>query len=336
MPGLDEFGLISRYFVPLAQSCAGALGLTDDAAFLPPDPTMETVLTTDMLVAGVHFFADDPPDLIARKLVRTNLSDLAAKAAEPVGMLLGLSLPSQTSPQWLGQFAAGLAADVAEFSCPLMGGDTVSTSGPLTLSLTALGRVPITQPRLLRSTAQVGDDLWVSGTLGDAAWGLAVAKGEAESLAEAHQAFLLDRYRCPQPRLLLRDLLRVHAHAAMDISDGLIQDLGHICAASDVGAVVLTDMIPLSAAGQAISALDSRHQDFSLTGGDDYEILFTAAVDSRSALHEWAKAKEFPLTRIGSIVSGAGVVLQNGPSGAPVAAPIRGGWRHFAAEGEGL
>ncbi|MFD2234257.1 thiamine-phosphate kinase [Phaeospirillum tilakii] len=322
---VDEFSLIADLFAPLTRGDPAARGLCDDAAFLPARPGWDTVLTVDAMVAGVHFLADDPPDLIARKLLRVNLSDLAAKGAAPVGALLAAAFPRDVTPDWLRAFAAGLGRDLAAFDLPLLGGDTVATPGPLTLSLTALGRVPAGQG-LERRGARPGDELWVSGSIGDGALGLRAARGQLPALAAADVAFLADRYRLPQPRVALGPLLRGRAGAAMDISDGLVQDLGHLCRVSGVGARVEAARVPLSPparralAGGMVTLADL------LCGGDDYELLFAAPAGAVAAL---AAAGDPPLTRIGTIVAGAGVsvVDQQG-----VTLPLtRGGWRHFRA-----
>ncbi|HIJ63338.1 MAG TPA: thiamine-phosphate kinase, partial [Rhodospirillaceae bacterium] len=255
---MDEFSLIARLFAPLAAGAPGALGLTDDAALIEGPAGRQWAVTADALVAGVHFFADDPPDLIARKLIRVNLSDLAAMGAKPCGAFLCACFPRDTGTAWLDRFATGLKSDCEEFGIALMGGDTVATPGPLTLALTAFGDVPAGQA-LLRSNARSGHDIWVSGTIGDAALGLRGLTGEGP--ADPH---LIDRYRLPQPRIALGLALHGLAQAAMDVSDGLVGDLGHICRASGVGAVLRADLVPLSqpaAAAQDLALV--------LTGGDD-------------------------------------------------------------------
>ncbi|MGH6900683.1 MAG: thiamine-phosphate kinase, partial [Geminicoccaceae bacterium] len=240
-----EFAFIARRLRPLA-TAEGALGLADDAALLDPAPGRQLVLAKDAMVAGVHFLGDDPPAQIARKLLRVNLSDLAAMGAAPLGYLLALARSKEIADVWLGEFCAGLAADNAEFAIPLLGGDTVATPGPLTLSLTALGEVP-KGAALLRGGARPGDDIWVSGTLGDAALGLEALQGKLDVTGEA-RAYLIERYRLPRPRLALGQALRGTASAAIDISDGLIADLGHVLEVSEVGAELHADALPLSPA----------------------------------------------------------------------------------------
>jgi thiamine-monophosphate kinase len=266
-----EDELIARLFAPLAGPAA--LGLADDAALLPPS-TEQTVVTADMLVAGVHFFADDPPALIAKKALRVNLSDLAAKAAEPLGFLLSLALPPDWTNDWLEAFAGGLGEDARLFNAPLLGGDTAATPGPLTISITALGRASRFVPR---SGAQPGQGVFVSGTIGDAALGLVLRRepDRLAALSQTSRAVLLDRYLLPRPRLDLIPLLRDHAAAAMDVSDGLAGDLAKLCRVSGASAVIDAPRAPLSDAAREAIGLDPGLLETALTGGDDYEILFT-------------------------------------------------------------
>src|SRR5580692_136815 len=213
-PGEDD--LIARYFAPLAGPAG--LGLRDDAALIRPPAGHELVVTTDALVAGVHFFADDPPGAIARKALRVSLSDLAAKGAAPLGFVLNLALPSDWTAEWLAAFAAGLGEDAAAYACPLIGGDTVKTPGPLSLAITAFGVVAPGR-FAARSGARAGDAIYVTGTIGDAALGLRLRLGQGPSLAKAHRDFLLDRYLLPQPRMALAPAMARFAGAGMDISD---------------------------------------------------------------------------------------------------------------------
>src|SRR5271167_4984187 len=248
-PGEDE--LIANYFAPLAGPAG--LELKDDVARLAPPPGQDIVLTTDALVAGVHFFADDPPGAIARKALRVNLSDLAAKGAAPLGFLLSLALPAGWTADWLEDFARGLGEDARAWDCPLLGGDTVKTPGPLTLSITALGSAAIGR-MAARTGVRPGDRLYVSGTIGDAALGLRLRLGQGPLLSEAHRLHLLDRYLLPRPRLALEPAM-VFAHGGMDVSDGLIGDLVKMLRASGVSAGIDLARLPLSdAANAAISA----------------------------------------------------------------------------------
>jgi thiamine-monophosphate kinase len=325
MPSLDEFGLIARLFAPLAASHPGALGLTDDAALIDAGPSEQWAITMDALVAGVHFLGEDPPELIARKLVRVNLSDLAAMGAKPFAILLATCFPAGVAEDWVERFATGLKIDCEEFAIALIGGDTVATPGPLTLAVTALGRVPAGSA-LLRSNARSGDYIWVSGTIGDGAFGLDVAEGRLHHLEEAAKTWLLDRYRIPHPRLSLGWVLRGVATAAMDVSDGLVGDLGHICCASAVGAVVDATKIPLSPAAEAAIATGASIARV-LSGGDDYELLFTAPVSVSGKLAELSASLGLRLTPIGQIIEGSGVTVI-GADGRPLDL-AKSGYKHF-------
>jgi len=330
MGGLDEFALIKRLFLPLTGGNEEALGLADDVALVAGPAGLQWAVTTDAIVAGVHFFAEDPPELIARKLIRVNLSDLAAKGAEPRFALLAACFPEGTRLDWFDRFAMGLRLDCLSFNLALIGGDMVATPGPLALSLTAIGQLPAGQA-LLRSNARSGDSLWLSGTLGDAALGLLVAKNEASGLSADHAEFLLDRYHLPQPRLALGARLRGKAHAAMDLSDGLMADLAHLCGASGVGAVVNAADLPLSAAALAATAQGLGNGIETLVaGGDDYEILFTAPPDHDAEIGHLADTLSLRLTRIGRITDGSTVELR-GEDGMRVTLAERG-YRHFSGE----
>ncbi len=298
----SEDELIAQVFAPIAGQ--GALGLQDDAALLPPSPD-ETVATTDALVAGVHFFSDDAPALIAKKALRVNLSDLAAKGAEPLGFLLALALPPDWTNDWLKAFAAGLAEDARAFKAPLLGGDTVATPGPLTISITALGKTP--QGRFVaRSGARAGDFIYVSGTIGDSTLGLALRRDEslAARLSPQSRDYLLDRYLLPRPRVALAGVLREYASAAMDISDGLAGDLTKLTRASKVSAIVELPRVPLSPAAREAIALDGALSDRAMTGGDDYEILCCVSPDAAHALEAAARQAGTPMERIGEIKAG--------------------------------
>jgi thiamine-monophosphate kinase len=321
----DEFGLIARLFAPLAAGFPGALGLTDDAALVDVPPGLRQVVTADAMVAGVHFLPDDPPELIARKLVRVNLSDLAAKGARPQAILLCAAFPRDITDAWLERFAAGLAADVAEFDVPLIGGDTVATPGPLTLSLTALG---LAEPgrELLRSAATIGEEVWVSGTLGDSALGLMVLQGSL-TVADEDAAFLANRYHLPRPRTTLGPRLIGTARAAMDVSDGLGGDLGHMCRASGVGIEIEMARLPLSPATRRAVDADSGLLAKCVSGGDDYEIVFTAAVGAEPALAGLSAELGIALTRIGRVVAGSAVTLLDAEGRRLPGLPA--GYRHF-------
>jgi thiamine-monophosphate kinase len=267
-----EFELIARYFAPLARD-PGAFHLTDDTALYRQRPGDDLVITADMIAEGVHFFPDDPPASIAQKALRVNLSDLAAKGAEPVGYLLSLALPSNWTEDWLAGFARGLRADQKRYGVTLLGGDTIRASGGVTINITALGRIP-KGTIVTRGGARAGDLVFVSGTIGDAALGLAIRQGSIDVDTKTARP-LLDRYLHPRPRMAIAPVLREYATAAMDISDGLLGDLAHICDVSRVGAEVDADSVPLSPAARRLIARDESHLERVLTGGDDYEVLAT-------------------------------------------------------------
>lgn len=323
---LGEFEIIARYFRPLTFGKPGALDLTDDAAFLEPSPGQTLVAKTDTLVAGVHYFESDPPELVGRKLLRVNLSDLAAKGATPLAYLMALALPKPLEERWLAHFCEGLRADQERFGIYLCGGDTTATSGPAVLTVTALGEVPKGRA-LLRSGAKPGDLVFVSGTIGDSALGLRAARGEIEGLGSEPKDFLLSRYRVPEPRLALGLRLRGIAHAAIDVSDGLVADLGHVCETSGVGAAIEWSRVPLSEAGRKALAAKPGLRDAVLAGGDDYELLFTGAADSRDAIVEAGQASGVAVTAVGWIVAGTGVSVVD--SDGRRIETGSGGYRHF-------
>jgi thiamine-monophosphate kinase len=273
------------------------------------------------MVAGVHFLPDDPPGQIAQKLLRVNLSDLAAMGAAPLGYLLALARAKETSDDWLAEFCAGLAIDNVAFGITLLGGDTVATPGPLTLSLTAIGEAPAGSA-LLRRGAAPGDDVWVSGTLGDGALGLKVLRGALDVTDDA-RAFLVERYRLPRPRLALGQALRGSASAAIDVSDGLVADLGHVLEVSGVGAELHADALPLSPAAQGLPGA----RDAALAGGDDYELLFTSPPKRCADLEALARRLDLPLTRIGSIRAKSGLDVLD-QAGRLLQVP-KAGWEHF-------
>ena len=300
-----EDSLIARYFRPLATD-PGAFNLGDDAAILKSSGD-DLVVTTDAIVEGVHFLADDPPDTVARKALRVNLSDLAAKGATPAGFVLTLALRA-ADDAWLTPFARGLGSDAGLFDCPLLGGDTVSTPGPLTISITAFGRVPAGR-MVRRSGAKPGDRVVVTGTIGDAALGLDILKGgTAAALADTGaKAMLIGRYRVPQPRNALAKAVRDHAHAAIDVSDGLAGDLAKLCGVSGVSAVIDAPSIPLSAAAAALLTRGTVGVDAIVSGGDDYEILCTIAEDRFEAFVQAAGQAGVAVTSIGMVVAGSSV-----------------------------
>ncbi|GLS21374.1 thiamine-monophosphate kinase [Labrys miyagiensis] len=305
MASLTEDQLISRYFAPLATD-NGARGLTDDAATLSVPEGQHLVVTTDALVAGVHFLPDDPPDLIARKSLRVNLSDLAAKGATPHAYTLCLALPEGWREEWLARFAEGLRQDGGEFGFALLGGDTVKTPGPLTIAVNAFGLTPTDRiPR--RDGARPGDSLYVSGTIGDGALGLLTRTGQGglTDLAAEDRDYLIRRYLLPQPRTGLAAAVLTHASASMDISDGFVGDLSKLLRASKVSADVELEAVPLSEAARHACALDAAHFERALTGGDDYEILCAVPLGEGSAFEGMARALGVTVTRVGTVTSGS-------------------------------
>ncbi len=324
MVRLGEFERIDRYFRSLAAGFETALELADDAALLPVPAGETLVVTTDAMVEGVHYLAGEDPGRVARKALRVNLSDLAAMGARPLAYLLTTALPVSVDDDWLAAFAAGLRDDQQHYGIHLVGGDSVSTPGPAMISVTAFGSVPEGR-EIRRSGARPGDRIWVSGTIGDGALGLQAARGELDTLSAADRKYLAGRYRLPSPRLALGKRLRGIATAAADVSDGLLGDLGHICAASGVGATLMAERVPQSPAVQA-AAVDPESRSLALAGGDDYELLFTAAADATAAVNRIAGEIDLPLACIGEVVSGSDVTMLDA-AGNPVALPP--GWRHF-------
>jgi thiamine-monophosphate kinase len=310
---MDEFGLIARYFAPLAKD-VGALRLKDDAAFISPRPGFDLVVTTDQIAADTDFFPHDPPATVAKKALRVNLSDLAAKGATPEYYLLNLALPSLRE-EWLADFAAGLGEDQREFGISLLGGDTSATEGPLSISITAFGFVP--QGKMVkRSGAKVGDAVYVTGMIGDSAGGLAIFKREKHQLADTQRDYLTRRYQVPEPPVAFgaRSLCDL-AHASIDVSDGLIADLGHLAEASKVGIELDATEIPRSEALRAFWGDGADAILRAATAGDDYQIAFTAPPGLRG-----------PFTRIGQVQAGEGVGLIF--EGKQIVLP-RPGYRHF-------
>lgn len=318
----DELIIIDRFLRPLAGD--GAFELFDDAALMVPPPGCDLVLTTDAIAEGVHFLPGDPPETVACKALRVNLSDLAAKGAAPLGYLLTLALPPRPDEQWLESFTAGLAADQARFDIALLGGDTIVTKGPLTISVTALGALPAGS-MVRRSGGRPGDALYVSGALGGACAGLALLQGEDapwRRLAPAERARLIARYRVPEPRLALAPVLRAHASAAMDLSDGLVGDCDKLAAASGCGAAIEAGDVPLDPALTPLSGDDEVVARL-LTGGDDYEILAAVPPERDSAFLCEAEAAGVPVRQVGALVAGPGPV-QVKRGNRPLRLPQRG------------
>jgi thiamine-monophosphate kinase len=304
-----EERLIERYFKPLA-TVPTAFGLGDDAATFTPPAGCDLVLTTDGVIAGVHFLPGDPPQSIARKALRMNLSDLAAKGATPAGFLLSIALPANTPESWIAAFAEGLGQDINHYGCPLLGGDTDRTPGPLSISITAFGTVP-QGTMVRRASAKRGDIVAVTGTIGDAALGVLIHRdadlAKKWRLSSAASEHLQQRYLLPQPRNALADALRAHASAAMDVSDGLAGDLAKLCRASGLAAGIEVADVPLSDAARAALSADPTLIERILTGGDDYEILFTLPAAKLSSLRAAAAHAGVPLAEIGQVTAGQGV-----------------------------
>ena len=303
---LGEFERIRRFFAPLAGP--GGLGLVDDAALMDCAPGRRLVVTADAIVAGVHYLPDDPPDLVARKLLRVNLSDLAAMGARPLHYVLTTALPAELGPEWLASFADGLAEDQRRYGIDLLGGDSVGTAGPAVLSLTAIGEVAAGR-EIRRSRAQPGDLVWVSGTIGDAFLGLGVLHGAHPDLSRQHREYLVGRFRLPEPRTELGPRLCGTAHAMIDVSDGPLADLGHICETSGTAAVVEMARLPLSPAARAVAESSRDILPRLAAAGDDYELLFAAPAGATEAIAVLSSLLQIPITEIGRIEAGTGVRL---------------------------
>lgn len=300
--------LIARFFGPVATD-PGALGLTDDAAFIKPPPGTEMVLKTDAIVGGIHFFAEDPADAVAQKALRVNLSDLAAKGAKPLGFLVSLALPKDIGDDWLSAFASGLREDAASYKCPLFGGDTVRSPGPIMVSVATFGSVP--EGRMVRRAgAKAGDHVFVTGTIGDAALGLRLRQGASWPLDDKQCEHLLSRYLLPRPRNALAQAVLDYASASMDVSDGLAGDLAKLCRVSKVAAEIEVARVPLSDAAQAAIAHDASLIEPTLTGGDDYEILCTVAPANIDRFRVAAMMARTAVTDIGVIGEGEGAVFR--------------------------
>jgi thiamine-monophosphate kinase len=317
---MGEFDLIARYFQrPVRRA---ALGVGDDCALIEPAPGMQLAISTDMLLEGRHFLSTVPPARLGHKALAVNLSDLAACGAEPMAFTLALALP-RAEEAFMAPFAQGLLALADQHEIELVGGDT--TAGPLNICITVFGQVPRGQA-LLRSGARLGDELWVSGQLGDARLALEVFRGAA-GLEGAEFEQVRRAMECPQPRVTLGRALRGLASSAIDLSDGLVGDLGHILAASHVGAVVDADALPRSAvlARQPVA----MQRQCLLAGGDDYELLFTAAAAQRGAVAAAGRHAGVAVTRIGRIDAGPGLRVTDA-HGQPLEVNWRG-FDHFAA-----
>ncbi len=324
----SEFEWVARYFAPLAREFAGAYDLLDDVAVISPGRGRELVVKSDVIVAGIDFPPDEPATLVARKALRVNLSDLAAKGAAARAYLVDLILPQTVDEGWIASFAEGLARDQAQYGIHLIGGDLSSTSGPITVAITAFGEVPLGKV-IRRGGAQAGDSIFVTGTIGDAALGLELLGPPPSALDRASVAFLTDRYRLPQPRVILGPHLIGIATASLDISDGLVADLRHLCSVSRLSARIAADRVPLSPAARRAIGADPRRLAVALTGGDDYEILFTANPTATTRIRELSEALRTVVTPIGHMTAPAAA------DGRPDVTVLDAGGRRlqFAAEG---
>ena len=308
-PSTEESGedrLIARYFKPLATH-PGAFGLMDDAAVIAPPAGCDLVLKTDGVIGGVHFFPDDPPETVAKKALRMNLSDLAAKGAKPLGFLLALALPKAIGEAWLAPFARGLGEDAERFGCPLLGGDTDRTPGPISISIAAFGAVPHGK-MVRRAGASPGDRVVVTGTIGDAALGLLLRRDPAEhwGLTRGQQDHLKARYLVPEPRNAIAEFLGAYASAAMDVSDGLAGDLAKLCRVSGVAAEIETARVPLSDAARAALANEPALIETIVTGGDDYEVLACVPPGKLDEFRQKLSAAGVAVTEIGTVAAGQG------------------------------
>jgi thiamine-monophosphate kinase len=322
----NEDKLIARFFGPIATD-PGALGLTDDAAFIKPPPGTEMVLKTDAIVGGIHFFADDPASAVAQKALRVNLSDLAAKGAKPLGFLVSLALPKDIGDDWLSAFASGLREDAATYKCPLFGGDTVRSPGPIMVSVATFGSVP--EGRMVRrSTARPGDRVFVTGSIGDAVLGLGLRQGASWTLDDKAREHLLSRYLLPRPRSALAQAVLDYASASMDVSDGLAGDLAKLCRVSKVAADIEVARVPLSDAAQAVIAQDAAQLAPALSGGDDYEILCTVPEADFEAFANDARKAGVAVTPIGAVIAGSAIPSFLDVQGRELVLKRRS-WSHF-------
>ncbi len=320
-----EFDIIARYFAPLA-TAPGAFGLKDDAALFAPARGQSLVVTADAIVEGVHFLHDDPPDQIARKLLRVNLAGIAAKGAIPRAYVMTCAFPRDVDERWIAAFARGLKADQKQFGIALLGGDTVATPGPAIFSVTLFGETP-GKSMLRRSGARPGDLLCVTGTIGDGGLGLTELLTPHRELTPAQRKYLAARYRLPQPRTRLGPMLRGLASAALDVSDGLVQDVGHIAAASGARAILELARIPLSPAARALEAGDPGLRLRAITAGDDYEIAFAIPSAGLPRVQAAARAARIPVAVIGKVEKGRGTVVL-AADGAQIS-PQAAGFDHF-------
>ena len=324
---MNEFDIIAAYFAPLTNE-TGAHGLMDDVAEINVPPGQSLIVTTDTLVEGVHFFSDDPLETVGRKLVRVNVSDIFAKGGAPKWASLALTWPASRDRSEIEAFANGLGKDLAAFGISLVGGDTTSTPGPLTLSLTLHGLCSEQGP-IRRSGARVGDDLWVSGCIGDGFLGLKATLGQLEIGSEEALRGLVECYRVPSiPDKQIAELVSRFSTASLDISDGLLADADHLAVASGVRVNIDQHLIPLSdVAKRYVGQVAADRLLELLSGGDDYQALFCVPETKREAIESQIARSGLHLTRIGNVVEGTGVYLK--PSGGGWEPAPKSGWKHF-------
>lgn len=323
---MQEFDLISKVFAPLAGDGAPAYGLKNDTACFTPPEGCDLVFTKDLMIEDVHFPKDAAPFDLARRLMRVNLSDLAAAGATPVGYLLGIAATGHENEAWFQSFADGLKVDQDEFGLTLWGGDTTSGSKSLCLSLTAIGQVKKGEA-LMRIGAKAGDGIYVTGSIGDAALGLKVLLNTFEGASVENKNFLLERFNVPQPRTTVGQGLCGVASAAVDVSDGLLADVEHLAKASALMAVIQTKQLPLSAAVRACVEMDNDLCDDVLSGGDDYELVFTAPKGSERAILDLGWRTGVLITRIGHMEKGKGLSVLDLDGQAMNA--VRKGYQHL-------
>lgn len=316
---MNEHARIARYFAPLTANEAGSFGLTDDAAVLTVPPGQHLVVTTDSVIEQLHVMGGATPAQFAQKLMRRNLSDLAAMGANPWRYSLNLHTPPGLEDDWFAQFCATLAQEQATFGLTLIGGDSTSADGPIHTTMTCVGLID--GPVMRRHGAQVGDGIYVSGTLGGAAFALHQLQQNLPISAE-----LANRYHCPEPRLALGAALRGIATSGLDGSDGLLADITQLVTANAVGATVYRDALPLQETLRAVIATDETAWHFALSGGDDYELIFTAPPSAHAALQTLARTLDLPITRIGEITAGSALcLLDSDRNKLPI---LTRGWEH--------
>ncbi|HEX9880932.1 MAG TPA: thiamine-phosphate kinase [Hyphomicrobium sp.] len=328
----SEEAIIGAFWAPLASSFPGAFGLQDDCAAITPPAGCDLVVTTDAVIAGVHFFADQEAGDIAWKALAVNVSDLVAKGASPLAYVMTLALPGAPERAWLAAFVEGLRTAQQAFGCQLVGGDTDRTPGPLSVSITAFGTVP-TGGMVRRATASVGDLVYVSGTIGNAALGLSLRRdpevAEPWGLTPAARGQLEASYLRPRPPMGLVPAVQACASAAMDVSDGLVKDFGRMCRASGAGGVIEAARVPLSQPAATAVARGGATLGDLLTGGEDYEVLATVAAERAGDYERAAEAAGTPVTRIGAIAEAAAGVRVIDAAGKDLAFAATG-WDHFA------